>query len=376
MDALDLIISLGVSVVTERETVLRKSLDSELKSSTCEAKYNLVSSKLGEVLKTSDDRSAQSEILFNINPYYQFTVDMTNLGPKTEKPDNNEDWDENITTKDLDINEGKGYKIVDRKVGKYTRKKKILLPAEPIFSNIVMDTWNLFDILNQECPPSWRNVFKISYKQLCVIKGIVEKTEKEGKVLCPKKAHIFRAFELCPLSKVRVVIIGQDPYHTVYGNTPIANGLSFSVSRGTTVPPSLCNVYKELARSVPGFIIPEHGDLSAWALQGVLMLNVALTTCQGTANAHHKYWSGFTINTLHALNKLRPECIYVLWGVPSRKLLKHINNHSLVLQSRHPSPMSVAREYNAKDKFTANGHFVRINELLQLLGQKSIDWTL
>jgi len=351
VDKLDLILSQGIGVVTKREL---------------DKKSNKENNKVLEDIP-------ETKVLFNVNPYYNYTVDMTFLGPTDQKEDL---WDDVITTKELDVDEGVGYKVVDTKIGSFIRKKKIYLPSTPIFSNSILESWTLFDILNKECPPSWLNVFKTSYKQFCILNGVIKMTENDKKVLCPAKNNIFRAFELCPLSKVKVVIIGQDPYHTVNSDIPIANGLSFSVNKGTKIPPSLANIYLELERSIDGFKIPDHGDLTSWALQGVLMMNVALTTYESNPNAHHKYWNGFAINTIHALNKLKTGCIYVLWGGPSRKLLKHINNHNLVLESRHPSPMSVNKEYNAKDKFTGNNHFVRVNELLTKMGLSNIDWNL
>ena len=279
-------------------------------------------------------------------------------------------WLYDVLIEELDLSEGKGYRIEKIKIGSKTLLKKVYIKSEAKIGNIVSQDWNIIRIFNEECPPSWENVFKVCYGNLNDINSALEKEEAQGIIVCPPKKYIFRAFELCPLIKVRVVIIGMDPYHTIKKGIPVANGLCFSTTVG--IQPSLRNVYKNLENSYSNYKAPNHGDLSSWAIQGVLMINAALTTTKGKSGAHLKYWKGFTINIIHALNKLRPYCIYLLWGKPAQEFKKNIYNHNLVLESRHPS--SMANTKIVKDKFENNGHFTRANELLKGYSEKPIDW--
>nr|QBK89491.1 MAG: uracil-DNA glycosylase [Pithovirus LCPAC001] len=151
---------------------------------------------------------------------------------------------------------------------------------------------------------------------------------------------------------------------------PVANGLAFSTEKGLRIQPSLRNIYKELERTIPEFEMPEHGDLRSWAKQGVLLLNSALTTIKNKAGAHTDYWSGFTTYIINVINKVKPDCIYMLWGLSAGKIKKYIHNTKYILQSNHPSPM--VRNSN----FKGNNHFLQANTLLKLAGKKEIDWRL
>ena len=181
----------------------------------------------------------------------------------------------------------------------------------------------------------------------------------------PPAGQIFRAFDLCPFDKVRVVIIGQDPYHDVNQ----AHGLCFSVQEGVPVPPSLVNIYKELSRDL-GKPIPTSGDLTHWAKQGVLMLNTVLTVRQGAANSHkNKGWEKFTDAVIQSLNEQDRPIVYFLWGRPAQTKLSMLNNKKhLILTAPHPSPLSAYRG------FFGCRHFSRANEFLVANGEKPIDW--
>lgn len=314
---------------------------------------------------TSRKVAVPKKELFSINPVHRYTtLGMTNFHVKGE-------WTEDVPLiKELDLSEGRGYRIERIKVGNKILLKKVRFVSEPKVGNKVRDGWSLIRILNEECPPSWENVFKVCYKDLNDVNTILEREKSQGNTICPPKKYIFRAFELCPLSTVKVVIIGMDPYHTVRESGPVANGLCFSTTTG--IQPSLRNVYKNLENSYPNYKTPEHGDLSSWTTQGVLMINAALTTIEGKSGAHLKYWKGFTLNIIHALNKLRPYCIYLLWGKPAQEFKKKVHNHNLVLESRHPS--SMANSSYVKDKFENNGHFIKANTLLEGFSEKPIDW--
>ena len=352
------IVHLSDNIITERDINNKKKLGSP----------HVLS--INTTPPISNTLSLEKE-LFNINPVHRYTtLGMTNFHIKGE-------WKDDVPLiKELDLSEGKGYRIEKIKIGNKTLLKKVRFHSEAKIGNKVCQDWTIIRILNEECPPSWENVFKVCYKDLIEVNSILERDESKGITVCPQKKYIFRAFELCPLSKVKVVIIGTDPCtdidlnYTIQNNRPLANGLCFSTDTG--IQPSLRNVYKNLENSYPKYKTPNHGDLSSWARQGVLMINSALTTTQGEAGSHLKYWKGFTINIIHALNKLRPYCIYLLWGKPAQEFRKKIHNHNLVLVSRHPRPKD--NTSYVKDKFENNGHFIKANELLEGYSEKPINW--
>jgi uracil-DNA glycosylase len=181
----------------------------------------------------------------------------------------------------------------------------------------------------------------------------------------PPAGQIFRAFDLCPFDKVRVVIIGQDPYHDVNQ----AHGLCFSVQEGVPVPPSLVNIYKELSRDL-GKPIPTSGDLTHWAEQGVLLLNATLTVQAHRAGSHQgKGWEEFTDAAIQALNKNRSNIVFMLWGSYAQRKGQFIDRRRhLVLTAVHPSPLSAYRG------FIGCGHFSQANTYLQQHGQQPINW--
>lgn len=181
----------------------------------------------------------------------------------------------------------------------------------------------------------------------------------------PPAGQIFRAFDLCPFDKVRVVIIGQDPYHDVNQ----AHGLCFSVQDGIPAPPSLVNIYKELNRDI-GKPIPSSGNLTHWAEQGVLLLNATLTVEAHKAGSHQgKGWEELTDAAIQALNLKREKIVFMLWGSYAQRKGKYIDRRKhLVLQAVHPSPLSAYRG------FIGCGHFSKANNYLQQHGQTPIAW--
>ncbi|WP_404296849.1 uracil-DNA glycosylase [Halomonas sp.] len=192
-----------------------------------------------------------------------------------------------------------------------------------------------------------------------------EKTAR--KVIYPHSSEWFRAFDLTPLNAVKVVILGQDPYH----GPNQAHGLCFSVRAGVRVPPSLVNIYKELADDV-GFQPVAHGNLESWAHQGVLLLNASLTVEQGNAGSHRgKGWETFTDRAIAAVSEHAEPSVFLLWGSHARqkKALIDSSRH-LVLESPHPSPLSAHRG------FFGNHHFSRANAFLVEHGRTPVDWQL
>lgn len=177
---------------------------------------------------------------------------------------------------------------------------------------------------------------------------------------------MFNAFRYTEFNQVKVVILGQDPYH----GPNQAHGLSFSVRPGIPAPPSLMNMYKELANDIPGFTIPQHGCLQSWAEQGVLLLNTVLTVEAGQAHSHANLgWETFTDRVISALNEKRDGIVFLLWGAHAQRkgsIIDTQRHH--VLKSPHPSPLSAHRG------FLGCRHFSKTNQFLIQQGQSPIDW--
>ena len=181
----------------------------------------------------------------------------------------------------------------------------------------------------------------------------------------PPEEDVFNAFRLTPLSQVRVVILGQDPYHDI-GQ---AHGLCFSVRPGVKLPPSLRNIYKELQEDL-GHLPANHGCLSSWADQGVLLLNTVLTVRAHEANSHQKKgWETFTDSVLKIVNE-QSRVLFVLWGKPAQKKLGLIDERHFVIKSAHPSPLSARRGFFGSRPFST------INEQLESYGMPAINWEL
>lgn len=191
--------------------------------------------------------------------------------------------------------------------------------------------------------------------------------KRAGKVIFPPGSKIFAALDMTPFEAVKVVILGQDPYH----GPGQAHGLCFSVPLGVPPPPSLVNIFAELQRE-PGIPRPDHGCLVPWARQGVLLLNSVLTVERGLAGSHAgRGWEGFTDACIDALNREREGLVFLLWGSYAQQKGKLIDaRRHRVLKAPHPSPLSAHRG------FIGCGHFARANEYLQGQGKTPIDWAL
>ncbi|WEM41897.1 uracil-DNA glycosylase [Photobacterium sp. DA100] len=189
-----------------------------------------------------------------------------------------------------------------------------------------------------------------------------------GKVIYPPQEDVFNALLATPLSQVKVVILGQDPYH----GPDQAHGLSFSVRHGVKIPPSLANMYKELATDIDGFSPPAHGNLQSWAEQGVLLLNTVLTVEQGNAHSHAKIgWETFTDRLIEVIDQQCEGVVFLLWGAHAQKKGKKINTERHhVLRAAHPSPLSAYRG------FFGCKHFSQTNQLLLQMNKPGINWLL
>jgi uracil-DNA glycosylase len=188
---------------------------------------------------------------------------------------------------------------------------------------------------------------------------------KNQKRVFPKTSDIFAALNHTPFDQVKVVILGQDPYH----GEGQANGLCFSVRPEVKIPPSLVNIFKELQSDLGGEL-PKHGDLTAWARQGVLLLNNVLTVEEGRAGAHHKKgWERFTDAIIHLLNERKEHLVFILWGSPAQKKASFVDEEKhLVLKSVHPSPLSVYRGFYGSRPFSKTNAYLKKNRI------GPIDW--
>lgn len=222
--------------------------------------------------------------------------------------------------------------------------------------------------VNPNIEESWKNIlidefnkdYFISLKQFLV-------EEKQTQIIYPKGSEIFAAFNHTPFDKVKVVILGQDPYH----GTGQAHGLSFSVPEGIKPPPSLINIYKELNSDI-GFQIPSHGNLTRWTEQGVLLLNATLTVRANQAGSHqNKGWENFTDSVIKKISEHKQNVVFLLWGryAQAKESLIDSKKH-FILKAAHPSPFSV---YNG---FMGCKHFSKTNELLKKNNLTEIDWSL
>ncbi|EQC45958.1 uracil-DNA glycosylase [Bacteriovorax sp. DB6_IX] len=216
---------------------------------------------------------------------------------------------------------------------------------------------------------SWNEVLKseleADYFQELI--NFLGKEREQERVIYPQENDIFSAFNETPFDKVKVVLIGQDPYH----GPDQAHGMSFSVKPGVKIPPSLRNIYKELHEDL-GVEIPEHGFLLNWAREGVLLLNACLTVEQGKAGSHHKKgWEKFTDKVIEVLNEEKENLVFILWGSPAQKKAKKVDeSRHHVIKSVHPSPLSSYRGFFGSKPFS------QTNGYLKSQGITEINWEL
>lgn len=215
---------------------------------------------------------------------------------------------------------------------------------------------------------SWQDILVDEFKKPYYhsLRDFLKKEYRTQKIH-PDMYHIFEALELTPYEKVKVVILGQDPYH----GANQAHGLSFSVQPGVNIPPSLNNIYKELESDL-GVKPAKHGNLVSWAKQGVLLLNTVLTVREGQAYSHRgKGWERLTDTIIEKLNEREQSVVFILWGKPAQEKMKMIDRSKhIILTSSHPSPLSAHRG------FLGSKPFSKTNDALLALGEQPIDWQL
>ncbi len=214
---------------------------------------------------------------------------------------------------------------------------------------------------------SWKQAIGQEFEKpyFKALEDFVSEKRSSNVTVYPSKSDCYAAFAATPFDDVKVVILGQDPYI----NPDQAMGLSFSVPKASKIPPSLRNMYKELVEDIEGFEMPDHGDLTPWAEQGVLLLNSVMTVDEGDSGSHAKQgWETFTDAVIAKLSEDREGIVFMLWGNYSKKKGKKIDRaRHLVLEAGHPSPLSVRFFRECK-------HFSKANDYLSSKGQKPITW--
>lgn len=236
---------------------------------------------------------------------------------------------------------------------------------------IVDNSWTIKRIATERYPTKWKEVFEDAKDELQDISDILEDDKKKFGQWYPDNKDIFRAFHLTSLDDVRVVIIGQDPYPGInHDGTCQAQGMSFSVKKGTKIPSSLKNIFKELKNTVKNFKTPNHGDLTSWARQGVLLLNSCLTVRPGAAGSHKELWLGFIKKAINGVLKHNPNCIFIMWGRKAQKIKNMVGGRATILEAAHPSGFSCYRGFFGCD------HFNEVNKLLREKDEPEINWNL
>lgn len=217
--------------------------------------------------------------------------------------------------------------------------------------------------------PSWKSELQSEFEteRMQKLAAFLVQEEQSGKIIYPQKSEYFSALNSTPFDRVKVVIVGQDPYH----GPGQAHGLCFSVREGVRFPPSLLNIFKELRDDI-GVPIPESGTLNPWAEQGVLLLNAVLTVEEGKAAAHQgRGWEPFTDRIIHLLNEKKENLVFILWGAYAQKKAAFVDRQRhLVIESVHPSPLSAHRGFFGTKPFS------KANSYLRVKGLGEIDWNL
>lgn len=220
-----------------------------------------------------------------------------------------------------------------------------------------------------DLPDSWLNLIIDEFHKQYMddIKKIIIENKKNGITIYPPSSKIFNAFKLTKFNTIKVVILGQDPYH----QEGQAHGLSFSVPRNIPPPPSLINIYKELSVDIDPNFDNSNGNLDSWAKQGVFLLNTTLTVQKGKPLSHSKIgWNVFTDRVIEIISNNKEKVVFILWGMQAQSK-KHLINKSkhLILESAHPSPLSAHRGFFGSNPFSKANHYLGLNDL------KTIEWT-
>ncbi|KAH9398646.1 hypothetical protein TYRP_018890 [Tyrophagus putrescentiae] len=263
-------------------------------------------------------------------------------------------------------------KLEEEEADSLNSSKKILKDANAAFSSQIQDEIDRlalsFPALSPNIGHSWFSALKSQFSQpyFKELSDFIVMERKKATVY-PPQTEVYSWTRYCEIQQVKVIILGQDPYH----GPKQAHGISFSVCKGVPKPPSLVNIFKEIKTEYPEFVIPNHGELIGWAKQGVLMLNASLTVRAGQANSHaDRGWDKLTDAVIKHINDNSAGRVFMLWGNFAQKKGAFINNKKhLVLKSVHPSPLSASRGFFGCD------HFKKANEYLLKHNNSPIDWT-
>jgi len=233
----------------------------------------------------------------------------------------------------------------------------------------------MIEAVVEQLDPAWRAHFEHELAQdyMKQLDTFLQSEQATGATIYPPRAQWFNAFLCTPFDKVKVVIVGQDPYH----GEGQAHGLSFSVPEGVKIPPSLRNIYKELNRDL-GLTIPASGNLEAWARQGVLLLNASLTVREGEANSHSKQgWLRFTNTCIQHINEHRSGVVFLAWGRFAHEVCSVVDTSKhCVIKTSHPSPLGATKSGKGFAAFMGSGCFSQANDYLIHHGASPVDWSL
>lgn len=255
----------------------------------------------------------------------------------------------------------------------------------------IQDNWTILEIFDKAPPNGWDCVFKDAkspYYARDEVESVSEDLDNEHEEVFrgpseehsytyfPAKQNIFRAFDMTPLCKVKVVLIGQDVYYQFLPDgTPRAQGISFGIRRDDEITSSLDTMYKELENSIPGWVRPSHGDLTYWTQQGVLLLNASLTVKPGKAGTHGKIWTGVLSRVFDCLAEVKPYAPFILLGKNAQDLKKYIGDRSTIIEAPHPSGAN-KWEKGGRHGFLGSDVFNLANEALLKKGETPIDWSI
>lgn len=235
------------------------------------------------------------------------------------------------------------------------------------------------EMLDELPPPGWVDTFLKAKAEIKLFSNIL----RHGGEFYPPMEKLVRTFDLCPLDMVKLVIVGQDPYYSNDRGRPQANGLAFSTDKGHPVQPSLSNIYNELEMEFPvdteshrKFVRPNHGDLSGWVEQGVLMMNTTLTVAPGMPNSHSGISDGIISRVVNSLNERKPNCIYLLWGKDAMSFSRKLGANTIKFYATHPSGRSAYRKSKNSGPFIGCNHFKMANDELIKQGLTPINWCL
>jgi len=255
--------------------------------------------------------------------------------------------------------------LQEAKVTKFNSEKPLI---NSVLCEKLCELWNSIYGMQISLPSSWQNFLGEELQQPYYHELLQAVDEEYQKHTCyPVKENIFAAFEACSPDELKVVIIGQDPYH----GEGEANGLCFSVNDSVKIPPSLRNIYREIATDLDLIFLPNSGNLSSWAHQGILLLNASLTVRKDQPNSHkHLAWSVFTNAVIQKISEQKEHVVFLLWGsFAQQKGIKIDREKHFVLTSGHPSPMSANQ-----GKWFGNKHFSKTNTYLKSVGKTEINW--